>query len=341
VLHVLWTSGQSPFTIHDSPISANGTPQSRAVIASGWFQAADPDAAATSTGLEVFWNGMKTENISDPLGTYSATRPRSGGHWSAPNAPIPPLSSSASSSGVSATGGADGKPWVAFSGTDSLVVEHLGNPEVQIAPKFKCCLYEQALATDGKSGQTWVAYASNITGNQGLFARKLMASGKPAAAAVLLPGSRTGGNAIVPLERVALTGRGKGKPGVYAAYGSGYPFFRSLDVLRLGARTPVKIATFGLTPELQGTAISADPSGRLWVAWYVNGSAPGLFVRRSDTTATKFGKTVRVPLPRGTTTVWKVYVNAQASRVDVLVLLTRHSSDSSAAYWATQVLPPR
>jgi hypothetical protein len=45
-----------------------------------------------------------------------------------------------------------------------------------------------------------------------------------------------------------------------------------------------------------------------------------------------------VPLPKGTSTLWKVYLNAQAKRLDVLALLTVHGK---LAYWSTQVLPPR
>ena len=44
----------------------------------------------------------------------------------------------------------------------------------------------------------------------------------------------------------------------------------------------------------------------------------------------------RVPLPKGATGLWAVYINAQASRLDVLALLT---VDGKTAYWATQVAP--
>ncbi len=44
-----------------------------------------------------------------------------------------------------------------------------------------------------------------------------------------------------------------------------------------------------------------------------------------------------MPLPKGTANVWKVYLRAQANKVDVLALLTLHGK---TAYWTTQVLPP-
>jgi len=36
--------------------------------------------------------------------------------------------------------------------------------------------------------------------------------------------------------------------------------------------------------------------------------------------------------------LWKVYLSAQSSRLDVLALLTVHGN---IAYWTTQVLPPK
>jgi hypothetical protein len=79
--------------------------------------------------------------------------------------------------------------------------------------------------------------------------------------------------------------------------------------------------------------------GRLWVAWYraIIGQSE-LFVRRAASGASNFGPAVKVPLPKGTSTLWKVYINAQAKRLDVLALVTVHGK---LAYWSTQVLPPK
>jgi hypothetical protein len=71
------------------------------------------------------------------------------------------------------------------------------------------------------------------------------------------------------------------------------------------------------------------------------GTKPALFVRESNVAATKWGKTVRVPLPSGTTTVWKVYVNAQSSKLDVLALVTKNNSSKTTAYWHAQVPQPK
>ena len=245
-----------------------------------------------------------------------------------------------SSSDTAATG-PDGQPWVAFDGTDSLAVDHFGHKEVQLGPTKKCCVVEPGLGTDGRTGTTWVTYASIITGHGGVFARQLTASGRPAGPAKLLPGSAVGGNAITPSQRVGTSGRGQGSGGVYAAYEHGYPNPTALDVDRLGASKPAAVATFKAGQELAGATLTATPSGRLLVAWFLGrGTKLALFVRMSDATATKYGQAEKIPLPAGTTTVWKVYLNAQASKLDVLALVTQNGNSKTTAYWDAQVPQP-
>jgi hypothetical protein len=266
----------------------------------------------------VLWNGIKTST--GPSGTFMATRPASGGSWSV-TARVPPLPGIPyTSSSDTATTGSDGKPWVAFTGTDSLAVDHLGHPEVELGPA-QCCVYEAGLATDDSSGRTWVSYLSLITGHQGIFVRPLTNSGTAAAAARLLPGSAASGHVVILSQRVAITSRGNNRAGVYVAYLHGYPTAQAFDLARLGPGGSVKVTTFGgLTTWFHG-----------------HSPAPALFVRRSNQTATAFGKVQRVPLPAGSTDLWKVYLNAQSGRLDVLALLT--TKDNKSAYWSTQVVP--
>lgn len=344
VLHVVWATDVSPNpSIMDTPISAKGAVGKAGTIAR-FFLAADPDATVTPTGVAAIWNGIKSNSSGSPQGTFEAVRPLSGGHWMVSSSHVAPLPSIpfTSSSDTAATG-SDGKPWVAFVGTNSLAVDHFGHPEVELGPTNKCCAIEPGLATDGKTGSTWVTYSSLISKHEGVFARRLLASGHAAGPAQSLPGSSVGGNNVAPEQRVGTTGRGKGHAGVYAAYAQGFPFARSLDVLRLGSRTPVKVAAFkGTSEQLGGSTLTANPNGRLWAAWFFGrGTKPALFVRESNLAATKWGKTVRVALPSGTTTVWKVYVNAQSSKLDVLALVTKNNSSKTTAYWHAQVPQPK
>jgi hypothetical protein len=342
VLHVLWTSDASGNQrIADTPISVKGI-VGHTVTIGHFFIATDPDAILTPSGVDALWNGYQSSAPGSPYGTFDATRPRSGGSWTR-GTNIPPLSGIPfPGSSVAAATGSDGQPWVAFTGLDSLAVDHFGHPEVEVGPT-QCCVYEPGLATDGRTGTTWVAYLSLISHHQGIFARPLTASGKAAGNAGLLPGSATGGNVSEITQRVGMTGRGKGRAGVYVVYLHGYPSPHAFDLARLGPGTAVKVTAFGgFRQEVSAVTVTADPQGRLWVAWLEgNGSSPALFVRRSNLAATAFGSAKRVPLPPGTTTVWKVYMNAQAGVLDLLTLVTRNGSGSNTAYWSTQVLPPK
>jgi hypothetical protein len=224
ILHVLWTAdGPGARRIMDTPISPTGRVL-RSVVIAKFFLTTDPDAAETSAGLTVAWNGLKTSNALDPKGTFTATRPRSGGSWSLASHVKPLPSVPVTSSSDTMTAGSDGKPFAAFSGTDSLVVVHLGHREVELGPTNKCCVEQAGLATDGRTGTTWITYASIIPGHMGIFARQLTASGRAAGPARLLPGSVTAHNILEPHQRVGTTSRGQGNSGVYALYVHGYPF---------------------------------------------------------------------------------------------------------------------
>ena len=342
ILHVIWAQGTTPGRekIIDSPVGPGGTPAARVTIASGLYLVTDPDATATPAGLDAFWNGIQSGSPSSPQGTFEAIRPVKGGRWKAagstPPLPAVPFTSSSDSAGT----GGDGKPWVAFTGTDSLVVLHLGHHETQIPPKSGCCVYNPGFGTDGVTGATWLAYVSVIGGREGVYAQRLSATGA-AGAAVRLPRSETGGNAILTSQRIGITGRGRGRPGVYALYAVGYPSPTALDLIKLGTSTAVKVASFGgFSEEVAGDTVAAGSNGRLWATWFDGDGTPAqLFVRASGATGLSFGKAVKVKLPAATSRIYKVYTSAQAGRLDVIALLTTHNT---TAYFATQVLlPPR
>ena len=341
VTHVLWTTGSGPWHIKDTPITASGRVGTPVTIATD-FLATDPDGTTTPSGVTAVWNGIKSNTPNSPQGTFTASRPRSGGSWSVSGSVFSPLPAVPdTSSSDTATTGSDGQPWFAYSGTDSMVVDHVGHPEVQVAPADKCCFYNAGLAVDGASGQTWLAYSSLIPNAEGIFARPLSATGKPSGPAARLPRSvASNGLIIPPQQRTALTGRGPGHGGVFAVYGTGYPKFASLQEIRLGTGSARTLATFGPAADLAGTDISAGQGGRLWVTWATGrGTRPGLFVRRTNPAGDRFGPAERVALPGGTTGVVRVYTIANGGALDVVALIDR-GNISKTAYWATEVLAP-
>jgi hypothetical protein len=336
VLHVIWEDGSvaGREKIIDTPIEPDGTVQKPVTIASNLDDATDPDATATPSGLYAFWNGYQGQPGSNlPTGTFWATHPLRSGSWQLAGN-VPPVNGGYYSASDAATTGGDGKPWVAWTATYALDVLHLGHPEKRIA-STPCCVYDAGLATDGVTGTTYLSYMSDVAGHEGLFVQPLADSGGAAGAAELLPGSLTGGSVPSYNERIPITGRGKGKAGVYAAYLTGDPY-RVVDLFRIGGKTLVRVGSVS-TGAIDGDTVTAAPDGRLWVSWWYGASA--LYTRVSGTTGTTFGKTVRVPLPAGTLTIWKVYTSAQNGRLDVLALLT--TKTHTIGYFATQVLLPK
>ncbi|HET7017090.1 MAG TPA: hypothetical protein VFI65_24420 [Streptosporangiaceae bacterium] len=77
----------------------------------------------------------------------------------------------------------------------------------------------------------------------------------------------------------------------------------------------------------------------MWVAWFrLINDRSALWVRRAKAGASNFGRTDQVKLPAGVHNIWKVYVSAQAKRLDIVALMT---VKGKVAYWSTQVLPPK
>jgi hypothetical protein len=336
VLNVIWANGVGSAghaAIEDTPISASGAIGRAATVRGGQLAVSYPDATVVGGRIDAVWNAI--EGNTGPDGSFIATRALAGGPWSAPVNVAPGSDFPFVDSSVAATTGADGQPWLAYYGTGSLLVRHVGQAaEHQVAPS-DCCYNQAGLAVDGRSGQTWLAYASLALRHEGIYVQRLATSGAAAGARQLLPGSVTKGNTLVLNQRIGITGRGHGRSGVYVAYVTGFPIGLRVELLKLGSRTPLTLATTGIGAGFADATVTADPAGGLWAAWYQgDGSPAALFVRQSNNAVTKWSKAIRIALPSGTTTIFKVYISAQRSRLDVLALLTTHGK---TAYWATQV----
>lgn len=333
VLHILWEAGNidGKLKLMDTPVAPSGAVRARTTIVSGQTFVGFPDATASAHGLHVFWGGERS--LSSPTGVFEASRPLRGGNWTVG----PLIQEPILATPIAAATASDDKAWLAYTTTDNLWLIHVGQRPDDVATK--CCLYLPGIATNGVTGTSFVAYVSLISNAQGVWVRPLSRTGLTGKA-FRLPGSAVGDLTIVPDHRMAITGRGKGRNGVYVSYGAGYPAYKSLDVFRVGAGKPSVLATFGPSgSELAGSAITAGPDGKLWDTWIDGfGGPPEMFVRASNPAVSAWTTTRRVTLPSGVTDLWNVYENAQRGKVDVVALMTVHGH---IAYYATQVpLPP-
>lgn len=333
VLHVLWTDGQhGAMVVYDTQILANGTVGKPVPITGHLNQATFPDATRSGRTMYAFWN--QVPNKGSATGTAVASWPASGHGWKVRS--VEPTLSTSWDFGLAAATGADGHPWVAFvdGGNVGFEVWHNGHAPRQI-PLPGCCGYNAGIGADSHTGAAWLTWFSNVTNHYGIQAQQLAKTGARVGRPIHMPGSSSGNAAVQTDQRTTATGLGHGLAGVYLSYLTGYPTAQKVKLMRLGAKTPATIATLSGT---SGSTLAADPFGRLWVAWYRSSPDPVIWLRRAGSGGSKFGATVRLSLPRGTSTLWKIYLSAQARRVDVLALVT---VGSKTAYFATQVLPPK
>jgi hypothetical protein len=99
--------------------------------------------------------------------------------------------------------------------------------------------------------------------------------------------------------------------GVRALYEHGYPFARALFLTKLGSSHPQAVATLRKAVTLINTTVTTDGRGQLYAGWILANPA-ALCLRMSNPSATEFGPVLRVPLPSGTSSVWKVCIRAKA-----------------------------
>ncbi len=203
-------------------------------------------------------------------------------------------------------------------------------------------LVNPEVAIDAASGTAVGAWQSLAAGNQGIFASPLGPSA-PLAAPLLAPGSASGGSLRLQSQRTAITAL-QGAPGIYLAYGRGYPSTFQIRLWRMGAAQATallngkkknhrkrKLGKFARDAEAIGIA-KAD-GGRLWIFWERHGR---LYAVRTNPAAIKAKRLASVKPPKGTDVTWRLTGEGSAGPLDLFAQIER---DGETATWHTQVLP--
>lgn len=342
-LHAIWRvpeGANAEGLVHDA-IGPNGVVAPPNAITSGWASMASvPDLVATSDGLRAFFGGIRTTNSDEPnQNMNTGTAPPSGATWNLTPGTVV-KGDSAYASDVGAALQLDGTPLLIWSGSGAGVFTHRGldpaTPNFGLQGQLEgCCGYDGDVAVDSKTGAGFVAWYSNSDKYQGVIAQSLdPATGAPSGPFVTMPGSTTTFNGTLESsemgQRVPMASRAGG--GVYVAWAGGYPTTKEVRLWRIADS---KSAVLGTSPNNHIVSVAADPNGRLWVMWIDRASQPLIFARRSNKDATKFGPAVKVGMPKGIDTAWKIKGDAQAGVLDIVALL----GSSAIANWHTQVLP--
>src|SRR3954451_6146733 len=327
-LHVVWTipAPNNDTLVHDA-VGPNGVVAPPNVITSDWAAIGNtPDVVTTSTGLRVFFGGIRTTNPNEPNSNLNtATAPPSGAAWDLFAGTVA-TDSSAYASDIGVALLPDGTPIESFGGTGAGTFVHRGldpaTPNFNIEDQLGgCCGYSPDVGVDRKSGAPFAVWISNATGHQGVSAQSLdPATGQPSGAFAHMPGSSTvfGGvdQSSQQLFRVPVAARAGG--GVYVAYPGDYPTTKKVFLWRIADSKSAVLATSD-NDHLAG--IAADPDGRLWVIFVQRGSGQAVFARRSNKSATKFGPAVKVSPPKGEQSIFDIEGDAQPAVLDVVALM--------------------
>lgn len=335
VLHVAWIQKQdSTLSLMHTAITAPAQAGAPTPILTGWNGINNPAIIAPrSGGLRIFFGGLRMtpNDVFSQGNLYSAVADITGNQWKL-LAQVFSASTSVYASPVGSTESLDGQLVLAWATTNGVGV-HVGldgkMPD-EIYQKA-CCGYQPGLATDSVSGEVVLAWYSNATNADGLYTQTIL---PPGSDQIAVPGSFTmfdgRRSSISNDQRIGITGRLKA-PGVYLAYGSGYPACKTVNLWKYKSEAPMVVAS------VEGANlfnVAVGPEGRLWVMWKQGNR---LFAVRSNKAATRMGEIVGFNPPPGSESIRRVQGNGALGPMDALVLVTTGSSAS--ATWHTQVFP--
>jgi hypothetical protein len=209
---------------------------------------------------------------------------------------------------------------------------HLGLNPKQPDLKFQttCCAYQPDIAVDAASGEAVLGWFSNATKEHGLYTQTIAPQ---QGEKQYVPRSATDDrNSSLSIDqRMAITAR-IGAPGVYVAYGTGYPTVKTVDLWQHGSTEPLGVAD---APGARLINISAGPEGRAWVMWERNRR---VYAKRSNRSVGRFGATVEVVPPAGKAESGIYKVKGEGS-IWALDLFVACQSINELATYHTQVLP--
>jgi hypothetical protein len=327
VLHVLWTHepGAGPATVRHSAVAADTKALSgpdQVLQYSGGVNNSVDLVAGPGGGLRAFFAGIGG-SLTERLAT--ATAGADGKTWTVQPSPASKAAGGKpvyAANGIGATLGLDGMPFAAWGdsapGANGL---HAGldahDPDQQLAGATPV---DPTVAVDSRTGHVVAAWNSLDGGNA--QARGVAPAGAPVA--VPASGARQLG------QRVSATGR-IGGDGVWIAYSAGEnEFLGRPAVWRFGAPQPKVLSR---ATGARFTGVAAAPGGRLWVFWARRDT---LLATRSNATVTRFGRTVSLTAPKGTSSIFSLNGEGSQGPLDLLALVQK---GGVPGYWHQRVLP--
>lgn len=288
----------------------------------------DPQLIPAPGGMRLVFSGLQDTNSGNFFSSghmYNAVSDTSGATWTVPAEGLTRSSSAYASYGTAAVALADGTPLSAFVLNSALVWRAGTIPAASLAPaqigtvpldgsasQSACCAYQTSLARSG--GNVYAAWYGNghTPDSEGILVRQVHPAAGPL---VVAPQSNrpTGSqfDSFAADSSVPLVTRPDGS--VVAAYCLGTYSCEKLVLWQLGT------GEIHVVPGAKGAQhvdMSVTPSGRLWVAWtrsdkvYAARTSPGGFT---------FGAVRSLGAPSGSSSLYKIVVDATDGFADVLV----------------------
>jgi hypothetical protein len=276
-------------------------------------------------GLRALFAGLTDASGSGFLST--ATSDAAGKAWSAPAAAsntspagLHPVYSAAGISGAFAADGALVTIWGDSSpGGGAMHTGNAATPDTSLGAD--CCQLDPTLARDASTG---ALYAGWYFLGDPADATEVTPIG---AAKVAAPN----GGAMQTGDRVGLTGRLGGKPGVYLGYTVGTNQFSGRPALwKVG---DPKATTIAGQQGGQHIGIAPAPEGRLWLFWTRKGK---VLATRTNRGATAFGAIRSLKPPAGADVVYRLAGEGSTGPLDLLGLFQK---SSDLGYSHQRILP--
>ncbi|MFB3920230.1 MAG: hypothetical protein ACE145_00830 [Terriglobia bacterium] len=337
VLHVVWLrKNGSNADFKHTAIGKDGKVTGAPVtVLDAWASLSNPDLIVTKEdGLRLLFGGQRTTDSKDPYSQgslYSVTATAGGATWTLEKG-AHAQSNAVTSSPVGAALLPDGTPAAAWAVSFALQA-HLGLNSKTPDLKFQtaCCSYQPDIAVDTVSGEAVLGWFSNATKENGLYTQTIAPK---TGEKLFVPDSATPDrNSSLSLDqRMGIAAR-LGAPGVYIAYGAGYPTFKTVNLWKHGSADATIVAK---ADRARLVNISPGPEGRLWVMWERNRRA---YAVRSNRAVTKFGPILEVTPPAGKAESGIYKVKGEGSLGPLDLFLACQSINELATYH-TQVFPP-
>jgi hypothetical protein len=332
VLHVAWRSTTASYRhrVDHRAIAADGTVAATNLVSRDWLEMSDPGLALGTDGLRVFFGGLHTahpDEINTELNT--AVSVDGGATWGLQEGSIVGPGTAATDTPVSAATQGDGVALATWANATGTWIHRGLDPSVapvNLQPPLGPFGTRPGVATIGtRTVVGWFSYSGSA---HGVYVQEVAPDGTPSGNAVAMPGT-AGIRSAMP-GRTPVASRVGGK--VFVAYAAGNGASRRILLWSVGSSSARVIA------RASGPAVAtvtADPSGRVWVAWTtrVNGR-DRVMARRSNATATSFGAIVDAGRPSTGAAAKTLDANAAGDDLDVFAGYARSGSSRVATYYS-------